>query len=166
MCLASDQTPVEIQLGALLKQRAETISSAESCTGGKIAVLLNQHAGSSAFYYGTVVSYDNSIKQNVLGVSADALATYGAVSEPVVKQMAEGVRQLMNTTYSVATSGVAGPDGGTPDKPVGTVWTAIATPWGTRSHCFHFPPTNRHDITDQAAQALLQWLLREIQAHH
>lgn len=154
--------PVEVALGSLLKQRHETVGSAESCTGGKIAVLLNHRPGSSAFYYGSVVSYDNSIKEHVLGVSADALATYGAVSEPVVRQMVEGVRQLMHTTYAVATSGVAGPDGGTPDKPVGTVWMALATPRGTQAHCFHFSETDREQITDAAAQTALLWLLQEI----
>lgn len=157
--------PVEISLGALLKQRHETVTSAESCTGGKIAVLLNHRPGSSAFYYGSVVSYDNSIKEQVLGVSADTLDAYGAVSEPVVRQMAEGVRELMHTTYAVATSGVAGPDGGTPEKPVGTVWMALATPWGTQAHCFHFSETDREQITDAAAQTALLWLLQEIRSN-
>lgn len=165
LVLPHPDEPVEITLGTLLKQRNETICSAESCTGGKIAVLLNHRPGSSAFYYGSIISYDNSIKQRVLGVPAYALDTYGAVSEPIVRQMAEGVRDIMNTTYSVATSGVAGPDGGTPDKPIGTVWMAISTPWGTYTHRFQFPPISRQSITDEAAQTAVLWLLHEIRTH-
>ncbi len=159
LLFANDDRPVEVLVGERLKACGQTIASAESCTGGKIAELLNRHAGSSAFYYGSVVAYDNSVKQGVLGVRADDLERHGAVSEPVVRQMAEGVRSLMHTDYAVATSGVAGPDGGTADKPVGTVWMAVATPYGTFAHCFRLGQL-REQITDRAAQTALIWLLK------
>lgn len=161
IAFAKEDLPIEVLLGNLLKSRGLTIASAESCTGGKIAHLLNKHAGSSAFYYGSVVAYDNSVKETVLGVSSEDLTRYGAVSEPVVRQMAEGVRSLMHTDYAVATSGVAGPDGGTPEKPVGTVWAALATPEKTYAFCFHLGKL-REQITDRAAQVSLLWLYKLI----
>lgn len=159
LCFADEDLPLEQLVGRRLKEKGQTISSAESCTGGKIAHLLNKHAGSSAFYMGSVVAYDNRVKQHVLGVEAESLNQYGAVSEAVVRQMAEGVRSLMQTDYAIATSGIAGPDGGTPQKPVGTVWMAIATPDGTFAHCFQLGKL-REQITDRAAQVALLWLLR------
>ena len=161
LAFATEDLPVEVLVGGLLKQRGQTIATAESCTGGKIAHLLNQHAGSSAFYYGSVVAYDNSVKKNVLGVSSEDLDRYGAVSEPVVRQMAEGARALLRTDYAIATSGIAGPDGGTAEKPVGTVWIALATPERTYAYCFHLGKL-RDQITDRATQVALIWLLREL----
>lgn len=161
LCFAQEDLPVEVLLGQVLKQRGQTIASAESCTGGKIAQRLNQHPGSSAFYMGSVVAYDNRVKREVLGVSRDDLEKQGAVSEPVVRQMAEGVRQLMHTDYALATSGVAGPDGGTAEKPVGTVWMAVATPEGTYAHCFQLGRL-REQITDRATTLSLLWLLKLI----
>jgi len=159
--IAEDDKPIEVLVGELLKQKGETVSSAESCTGGKIAMLLNRHAGSSSFYYGTVVAYDNSIKQKVLSVEPSTLQTYGAVSEQTVRQMADGVRQLMNTDWSVATSGIAGPEGGTPDKPVGTVWIAVSGKETTLAECFHFRGS-RDQITTHAAAAALILLLKQL----
>ena len=94
--------------------------------------------GSSAVFKGSVVSYANEVKENVLQVSSEHLETHGAVSREVVESMASNVRQLMHTDVAIATSGIAGPDGGSPEKPVGTVWMALATPEGVRSECFHF----------------------------
>ena len=159
LAFATEDLPVEVLLGNLLKRLGKTIASAESCTGGKIAHLLNKHAGSSAFYYGSVIAYDNTVKESVLGVSAEDLQQYGAVSEPVVRQMATGVRALMHTDYAIATSGIAGPDGGTAEKPVGTIWIALATPEGTFAHCFHLGNL-RDQITDRATQVALIWLLK------
>ncbi|MCQ2348231.1 MAG: CinA family nicotinamide mononucleotide deamidase-related protein [Paludibacteraceae bacterium] len=153
LVLEQDQ-PLELALGQRLRDKGWTISTAESCTGGKLAALLNKHSGSSAWYWGSVVAYDNSVKQHVLGVSADDLSCYGAVSEQVVRQMAEGVRQLCHTDCAIATSGVAGPTGGTPDKPVGTVWIAWATPLGTEAQCFHLGKL-REQITDRACTKAL-----------
>ena len=152
-----DLTPPQI-LGRMLTERCRTIATAESCTGGRLAALLNEHSGSSAYYMGSVIAYDNSVKQQVLGVSADTLATDGAVSEACVRQMAEGVRQLLHTDYAIATSGIAGPTGGTPDKPVGTVWLAWATPEGTKAECCHYSG-DRAQITNNAAMAAVAKLL-------
>lgn len=156
--IATDDSPLEVQLGTLLKARKQTIATAESCTGGKLASLLNKHAGSSAFYLGSVVAYSNSVKHSVLGVSSTNLDLYGAVSEQVVREMAEGVRRLCGTDYAIATSGIAGPDGGSPEKPVGTVWMAWATPEGTTAECFHLGKL-REQITDRACtQALIRMI--------
>ena len=159
----TDDIPLEVHLGEILKARHQTISTAESCTGGKLAALLDKHAGSSAFYYGSVVAYDNSVKHNVLGVSQSDLDTYGAVSEQVVCEMAEGVRRLCKTDYAMATSGIAGPDGGTPEKPVGTVWIAWATPAGTTAECFHLGKL-REQVTDRACTRALIRMLRILES--
>lgn len=162
--IIDEDLPLELVLGRLLLAKGQTISTAESCTGGRLAALLNAHSGSSAWYWGSVVAYDNSVKQNVLGVPAEVLEKHGAVSEETVRFMAEGVRKLTNTDFAIATSGVAGPTGGTPDKPVGTVWMAWATPVGTYAECFHLG-SGREQITTRACtKALIQMLqiLRKI----
>jgi nicotinamide-nucleotide amidase len=138
-----------------------TIATAESCTGGRLAASLNAQSGSSAYYMGSVVAYDNSIKTNVLGVSQETLDNDGAVSESTVRQMAEGVRALMHTDYAISTSGIAGPMGGTPDKPVGTVWIAWAMPEGTEARCFHFGASRvREQITIRAVTESLVHLIK------
>ena len=157
--IAGTDEPLEVIAGNLLKRRGETISTAESCTGGKLASLLNKHSGSSAFYWGSVVSYDNSVKEHLLGVPENVLKTVGAVSEETVRAMAESVRRQMNTTYSIATSGIAGPAGGTEEKPVGTVWIAWATPEGTTAECFRLGKL-REQITDRACTKALVGLLK------
>ena len=160
--IAMDDAPIEVHVGQWLKARGLTIATAESCTGGKLASLLNKHAGSSAFYMGSVVAYDNRVKEQVLGVSAENLKTHGAVSEEVVKQMANGVRNLLYADFAIATSGIAGPDGGTPEKPVGTVWIGWATPEGTFAECFHLGKL-REQITDRACQKALIGLWKIMQ---
>jgi nicotinamide-nucleotide amidase len=154
--LATEDISLEALAGRLLKQQGMTIATAESCTGGRLAAALNAQSGASAYYMGSVVAYDNSIKQQVLGVQHDTLLQNGAVSEQTVLQMAEGVRTLMHTDYAIATSGIAGPTGGTPDKPVGTVWIAWATPTGTQAKCFHFGAAReREQITLRAVTEAL-----------
>lgn len=160
--LATEDKPIEVLVGEALKRNGQTIATAESCTGGRLAALLNAHPGSSAFYYGSVVAYDNSVKHNILGVSSEDLHQHGAVSEPVVRQMAEGARNLLHTDYAIATSGIAGPDGGTPDKPVGTVWMAWATPQGTNVQCFHLGKL-REQITLRACNTALIYMLPYIE---
>ena len=157
--LATEDLPLETILGDLLKQHGQTISTAESCTGGRLAAALNAQSGSSAYYMGSVVAYDNSIKEQVLGVKHTTLEEYGAVSEQTVREMAEGVRALMHTDYAIATSGIAGPTGGTADKPVGTVWIAWATPKGTYAKCFRLG-TLREQITQRAVTTALVHLIR------
>ena len=159
--LATEDLPLETILGTLLKQHGQTISTAESCTGGRLAAALNAQSGSSAYYMGSVVAYDNSIKEQVLGVKHTTLEEYGAVSEQTVREMAEGVRALMHTDYAIATSGIAGPTGGTEDKPVGTVWIAWATPNGTYAKCFRLG-TLREQITQRAVTTALVHLIRII----
>lgn len=157
-----EDRPIELAVGELLKNRGLTISTAESCTGGKLAALLNRHSGSSEWYKGSVVAYANEVKEHVLGVSGADLAQYGAVSEQVVRQMAEGVRCLCQTDWAIATSGVAGPTGGTADKPVGTVWIAWAGPDGTQAECFHLGKL-REQVTDRACTKALIKMLKNLQ---
>ena len=159
--LALEDISLEALAGRLLKQQGKTIATAESCTGGRLAAALNAQSGSSAYYMGSVVAYDNSVKTNVLGVSPITLNTEGAVSESTVRQMAEGVRSLLNTDYAIATSGIAGPTGGTVDKPVGTVWIAWATPTATEAKCFHFGASReREQITLRAVTEALVRLVK------
>lgn len=113
------------RLVALLQSRGLTIATAESCTGGSLAAAITSVPGCSSVMLGGVVAYHNSVKAKILGVSEETLAVHGAVSEPVVRQMALGVSALTGADCAVATSGIAGPGGGTADKPVGTVWVAL-----------------------------------------
>ena len=157
--IADTGDPIEVLVGNILKARHQTIATAESCTGGKLASLLNKHAGSSAFYFGSVVSYDNSVKEQVLGVPAEMIKAHGVVSEEVVCVMANNVRKLIGADYAIATSGIAGPSGGSPEKPVGTVWIAWATPEGTTAECFHLGKL-RDQITDRACTKALVGLVK------
>lgn len=123
--VANEDTGLEIVIGKILKAKGKTMATAESCTGGYIAYLITSVSGSSAYYNGTVVSYSNEVKENVLGVKKETLKSFGAVSEETVKEMLKGVIEKLNTDYAVATSGIMGPDGGSEEKPVGTVWIAV-----------------------------------------
>ena len=138
----------------LLKERGQTLSTAESCTGGYIAHLITSIAGSSEYYAGSVVSYSNDVKDNVLGVDKNVIDLKGAVSKEVVEQMASGGKKLLKTDYCLATSGIAGPDGGTDEKPVGTVWIALATPDDVVSKLFHFGEHRGRNIRRSALSAL------------
>ena len=161
--IAETDEPLEVIAGSLLKKRGATIATAESCTGGKLAALLSKHSGSSAFYKGSVIAYSNEVKEHVLRVPKEDLDRYGAVSEQVVTSMASGVRELLQTDYAIATSGIAGPTGGTPDKPVGTVWVAVATPQKIYSECLHLGKL-REQITDRACTKTLVKLIRLLQS--
>ncbi len=113
-------------IGQMLEERGETLSTAESCTGGMIAHLITSEPGSSAYFPGSIVSYSNEAKMDLLGVKKESLEKYGAVSEQVVGEMAMGACKKFNSSYAIATSGIAGPDGGTEEKPVGTIWIAVS----------------------------------------
>jgi nicotinamide-nucleotide amidase len=126
-----DDDKLEQVVGNLLNKKGYKIATAESCTGGYIAHMLTSVAGSSSYYMGSTVTYSYASKSDLLGVPADVILKQGAVSEEVVLSMVEGVKKLYKTECAIATSGVAGPGGGTPEKPVGTVWVAISTPKGT-----------------------------------
>ena len=114
--------------GQLLLGAGWRLASAESCTGGLIGHALTEVAGSSAYYQGGVIAYDNAVKEHVLGVDSHILETVGAVSEPCAREMVAGVRGLLQTDVGIATTGIAGPGGGTPSKPVGLVYIAVSTP--------------------------------------
>lgn len=157
--IATTDLPLECVLGALLQQKNQTIATAESCTGGKLAALLSKHSGSSAFYKGSVISYANSVKRDILGVSDEILNTHGAVSEETVIVMANNIRKQLDTDYSIAISGIAGPTGGTPEKPVGTVWMAWATPTQTIAECVQLGKL-REQITDRACQKAMIKLIQ------
>ena len=149
-----DTDTLEAIVGSELRKRKQRLATAESCTGGYIAHLLTSIAGSSDYFNGSVVAYSNEIKQMLLGVSAKSLEEQGAVSEAVVKEMAEGIRKKMNTDYALATSGIAGPGGGTDEKPVGTIWVALATPDNTRAKLFHMGEHRQRNIRRTALAAL------------
>jgi len=123
---ALGEIPIEAAMGNLLKEKGLTISTAESCTGGHLAHKLTSIAGSSEYFMGSILAYHNNVKINQLGITPNDLSQHGAVSEVVVSQMAANVRKQLNTDIGLATSGIAGPGGGTPDKPVGTIWIAYA----------------------------------------
>ena len=118
--------PLEAVVGTLLRERNQTVSLAESCTGGLVGAMLTEVPGSSAYVTGGIIAYSNEVKQGHLSVGADVLESDGAVSESSVVQMASGVCLALQSDWGIAITGIAGPDGGTEDKPVGTVWIAVA----------------------------------------
>lgn len=146
------------QLGGLLRSKGLLMGTAESCTGGRIANMVTLVAGSSDYFVGGVISYSNEVKHNVLGVSEDSLRLHGAVSREVVEQMAQGAIRMLGCDCSVATSGVAGPGGGSPEKPVGTVWIAAALKEQVVSHCYHFGTVRAENIQSAADTALTMLL--------
>jgi PncC family amidohydrolase len=152
---------MESVVGRLLTEHGMTVATAESCTGGLIAERFTDVPGSSAYFLGGVVSYSNEAKTEMLGVSEDVLAREGAVSEPVVRAMAEGVRERFGSDFGVATSGISGPDGGTPEKPVGLVWIALASATGTHADSFVFQ-VDRSRHRRLSAQVALDWIRRSL----
>jgi nicotinamide-nucleotide amidase len=155
-----NETLAEV-IGRVLLENGQTLAVAESCTGGYISHLITSVAGSSGWYKGGVTTYSNEMKQNLLGVSEDSLHKYGAVSEQVVCEMAEGARKNLRADFAVATSGIAGPTGGTEEKPVGTVWIAIATPGKTISEKYIFGDNRERNII-RSSQTALQLLRKTI----
>ncbi len=151
-------------LGRALVERGMTLATAESCTGGMIGASLTDVPGASRYYMGGVVSYANSVKESLLGVRPDDLATHGAVSSEVAEAMAVGVRAALGADLAVAVTGIAGPDGGTPEKPVGTVWIAIASPRGVRAERFIFG-RERDVVRARAAATALNLVWRECLGH-
>ncbi len=153
--LAVDEDiPFEILVGKLLRQHNKTVSTAESCTGGYIAHLITSIAGSSDYFKGSVVSYSNSIKENVLQVNNETLSAVGAVSEETVKEMLNGVLKVMQTDYAVAVSGIMGPGGGSEDKPVGMVWIAVGNAEKIETKRMHFRFDRKRNIELTAVNAL------------
>ena len=156
-----DDDKLEQVIGNLLNKKGYKIATAESCTGGYIAHMLTSVAGSSLYYMGSTVTYSYASKSDLLGVPADVILEQGAVSEEVVLAMVEGVKKLYKTECAIATSGVAGPGGGTPEKPVGTVWVAISTPKGTFAKKLSLGE-NRLRIIQVAGLSALNMLRREL----
>ncbi len=156
-----DDMSLEESLGKLLKENKLTLSTAESCTGGNIARLITSVPGSSGYFTGSVIAYENRIKSDVLGVDALVIDNEGAVSKEVVEQMARGIMDLYGTNAAIATSGIAGPDGGTEEKPVGTVWLCVTYGDKILTKKFRFSGT-RDRIIDQASFSAMQLLRRVV----
>lgn len=156
-----DDDNLGIVIGRMLAEKGKTLALAESCTGGSIAKFITSNAGSSAYFKGGVVAYSNEIKHKLLNVSREVIENYGAVSQQVAEAMAIGARNVLNADYSVATTGIAGPDGGSDEKPVGTVWIAIAGPSGVKSKIYNFKHNRERNIirTTHTALNLLRTLI-------
>lgn len=156
--VSTDDLTVSEVLGQALLEHELTVASAESCTGGNIAHKITQIAGSSAYFMGSVVSYSNDVKAQVLNVPRDVIAKNGAVSREVVESMARGVASLMRTECAIATSGIAGPDGGTRYKPVGTVWIAVKYRDQLVAECRHFQG-DRNSVIESATNHAIVMLI-------
>ena len=154
MIFGYDDDTLEGIIGKLLKEKNKSLSTAESCTGGYIAHLITSIPGSSYYYKGSVIAYSNEIKKDVLGVKNNSLIKYGAVSEQVVTEMVTGIKRKFNTDFAIATSGIAGPDGGTIEKPVGTIWIAVATPEKLIAKKFLFGEHRQRNIRKTALSAM------------
>ncbi len=159
----ADQEELEEVVGRMLKERKMSLSVAESCTGGLLGYRITKVSGSSEYFMGGVISYSNEAKRDILGVSRENLERYGAVSEEVAREMAEGAKRLFRTDFGIGITGIAGPTGGTPEKPVGLVYIAIATPTETICQRNIFPG-DRESVRWRSSQTALdmlrRWLLR------
>ncbi|WP_421658650.1 competence/damage-inducible protein A [Leptothermofonsia sp. ETS-13] len=162
-CYGADDDSLASVVGALLKANQSTLAVAESCTGGGLGSMITAIAGSSSYFWGGIISYDNSVKVGLLGVQSEDLATHGAVSHEVAKQMATGVRDRLGTTWGLSITGIAGPDGGTETKPVGLVYIGIAKADGAQSFKHHFGATRGRDwIRHLSACTALDHLRRQL----
>ncbi len=152
--VAEDDAGLEVVIGRVLQQQNKTMGTAESCTGGYIAHLVTSIAGSSAYYKGSIISYANQVKEDVLGVQEQTLRTEGAVSEQTVREMVKGALEQLKTDYVVATSGIMGPGGGSEEKPVGTVWIAVGDATRIETLQLHLRFDRQRNIAMTASQAL------------
>lgn len=152
------------RLGKLCRQHGVEVTTAESCTGGGIAEAITSAAGSSAYFSTGYVTYSNAAKSRMLGVEEGALEMHGAVSEAVVKAMVAGACRESGADIGVAVSGVAGPDGGSDEKPVGTVWLAWGSANAPRAECLHFPG-DRHAVREQAVRQAVARLVADLDGH-
>lgn len=152
---------LELRIGMILSERKQSLVTAESCTGGLIASRITDVAGSSAYFWGGIVAYSYEVKAALLGVSWDTLNNKGAVSRETVIEMARGARNILKADIAVSVSGIAGPGGGTPDKPVGTVWVGLATPSGEEARHFVWDGDrvrNKYLSSEAALQFVLDYL--------
>ncbi len=156
----TEDLPFEKAVLNLMDKHHLTLSLAESCTGGYVSHLFTQHPGSSSVFQGGAVTYSNDLKQLVLGVSEATLAAFGAVSEQTAKEMAQGALRNFKTDYAVAITGIAGPDGGTPEKPVGMVWIAVASKTEVKTKMFKFASQRFQNIERSAMAALMMLFLQ------
>ena len=162
---ADGDSTLQEAIGELLRKSGKTMSTAESCTGGMISSLITSVPGASEYYLGSVTSYANSVKENVLGVPAGIIEEFGAVSSECVAKMAEGVRRLTGTDFSVATSGIAGPGGGSNEKPVGLVWVGVSSEKGTETFSFTFKSDRNRNI-ERCTSSALNCLRLKILSEH
>ena len=162
--VAEEDVALEKAILDLMAQSNLTLSVAESCTGGYLSHLFTQHAGSSKVFFGGAVSYSNNLKENILGVSHDTLSRFGAVSEQTATEMVQGALTNFKSDYAIAITGIAGPDGGTEDKPVGTVWIAVASTQKSMVKKFTFGNKRMQNIERSATSALamLNTLLNDV----
>ena len=151
-------TPLEVLIGEIMTQRGLTLAAAESCTGGLVSHRLTNVPGSSVYFLGGVIAYANQTKLELLGVQASTLESHGAVSEVTVLEMASGVRRALHADIGIATSGIAGPGGATPSKPVGLVWIALSAADASTARSAIYPG-DRLAVKEQSAQAALQLVL-------
>jgi nicotinamide-nucleotide amidase len=158
---STDNSPLEVAVGNLLRSKQATVATAESCTGGLVAARLSEHAGSSDFFVGSIVTYTDQQKNALLGVPKELLESYTAVSEPVARAMAAGARARTGATYALSVTGYAGPGGGTEETPAGTVFIGLAAPEGTKVIRFRYG-LDRQRIRALATQAALDMLRREL----
>lgn len=156
-----DDRSLEEIIGDALLSKNQSLSTAESCTGGAISKQMVRVAGSSAYFKGSVVAYSYEAKEQLLGVSMDIINQHGAVSEQCVVAMSNGARERFQSDYAIATSGIAGPAGGTPQKPVGTIWMAVSGPQGVVTKCLQFGKQREQNI-ERSVSAALQLLLQII----
>ena len=163
--ISEGDAPLEQIVDGKLKEKGLTLSLAESCTGGKLSSLFTAIPACSSYYRGSVTTYSNEAKINILGVNAEDIDSYGAVSQIVVEQMASGVQKLFYSDCSIAISGIAGPDGGTPDKPVGTVWIAVKCREQLKSQLFHFSKNRENNIL-RACNAGIRLLLEMLEENY
>jgi len=156
-----DDENLGLVIGRMLVETGKTLALAESCTGGSIAHFITSNPGSSAYFKGGLVAYSNEIKNKLLNVPVDLIEKYGAVSQEVAEAMAVGACTMLNADYSVATTGIAGPDGGTTEKPVGSVWIAVAGPSGVKSKQYNFKHNRERNIirTTHTALNLLRTIM-------
>jgi len=156
-----DDDTLEKIIGKLLREKNKTVCTAESCTGGFIAHKITSVPGSSDYFKGSVIAYANEVKENILNVPPQLIQKHGAVSEEVVKQMSENARRIVNTDFAIACSGIAGPDGGTKEKPVGTVWVALASDSGVKTRLLQLG-AGRLKVIEETALNTLNMLRKEI----
>jgi nicotinamide-nucleotide amidase len=163
--VSTEDIPLEKAILNYMADKGLTLSVAESCTGGYISHLFTQHAGSSKVFFGGAISYSYELKESILGVKHETLQEYGAVSEETVVEMVEGALKNFKSDYAIAVTGIAGPDGGMPDKPVGTVWIAVANAQKTVKKKFTFGAKRQQNIERSATSALfmLNTLLRDVE---